>query len=46
MPMIAPELSVQRFANVFFAGISGYSKLLLTPDFYRRFSEYDYMLLF
>ena len=43
---IAPGLSVQRFDDAFFAGISGYSKLCLTPDFYRRFEEYDYMLIY
>ena len=43
---VAPEARILRFPDACFNGISAYSNLLLTPDFYRRFSEYEYMLLF
>ena len=43
---VAPEARIERFADGCFDGIASYSNLLLTPEFYRRFSEYDYMLLF
>ena len=43
---IAPEVEVQRFPDSFFTSISSYSRLLLTPDFYLRFKEYDYMLIY
>ena len=36
---------VERFPNVFFKGISGYNRLLLSEEFYARFVEYDYMLI-
>ena len=36
---------VERFPNVFFEGISGYNRLLLSEEFYARFAEYDYMLI-
>ena len=39
------KLEIQRFSNVFFNGIAGYNKLLLSEIFYSRFKNYDYMLI-
>lgn len=36
---------VERFPNVYFEGVSGYNRLLLSEEFYSRFVEYDYMLI-
>ncbi|MBO6304221.1 MAG: hypothetical protein J6M62_03950 [Selenomonadaceae bacterium] len=36
---------VESFHDEFFKDILSYSKMLLTPDFYRRFSTYEYMLI-
>ena len=41
---IVPHGRVERFDNSFFTSVSSYSRLLLTPEFYLRFSDYDYML--
>lgn len=43
---IIPHARVERFENKFFACVSTYSRLLLTPEFYQRFQEYDYMLIY
>lgn len=43
---VAPEARIERFDDAFFDSVASYSNLLLMPDFYCRFSEYDYMLLF
>ncbi len=37
---------VERFDNHCFQGIAEYSKLLLNPKFYERFSSYDYLLIY
>ena len=36
---------VIRFENEYFDGTSGYTKLLLSEDFYLRFKEFEYMLI-
>lgn len=36
---------VERFENHFFIGKLGYNRLMLSPDFYKRFSNYKYMLI-
>ena len=43
---IVPHGRVERFDNSFFTSVSSYSRLLLTPEFYLRFSDYDYMLIY
>lgn len=43
---ILPRCSVERFEDKFFASVSTYSWLLLTPEFYRRFQADDYMLIY
>ena len=39
------SLAHERFEEVFFQGTSGYNRLLLSPLFYMRFSNYDYLLI-
>jgi hypothetical protein len=38
-------IRAERFANSFFTGTASYNKLLLTLDFYQRFSAYEYLLI-
>ena len=40
------SLRVELFDARFFAGLHGYNKLMLSPDFYRRFAESEYMLIY
>jgi len=37
---------VERFADEFFAGLEGYTRLLMSQEFYGRFLNYKYMLLY
>ncbi|SCD21348.1 GT_2_WfgS_like [Proteiniphilum saccharofermentans] len=39
------DIPVERFPDYFFTSISGYNRLMLDVDFYRRFSGYKYMLI-
>ena len=43
---ILPHARPERFEDKYFASVSTYSWLLLTPEFYRRFETYEYMLLY
>ena len=43
---VIPTAEVKRFDDSYFTGISSYSRLLLTPDFYHCFEEYTYMLIY
>jgi hypothetical protein len=36
----------ERFAPAYFAGLRGYNRLLLSPEFYGRFRAYDYILIY
>ena len=38
--------TIQRFDNKYFEGILGYNRLLLSFDFYSRFTDYEYMLIY
>ena len=38
--------SADRFPNRFFDGIKGYNLLMLDKSFYKRFDEYEYMLIY
>lgn len=40
------EFNVQSFDKQYFKGVSGYNRLMLCLDFYRRFESYDYMLIY
>lgn len=37
---------IERFDDRFFLGIKGYNELMLTVDFYQRFSAFEYMLIY
>lgn len=39
------DIPDERFHNSFFASISGYNRLMLDIDFYKRFREYKYILI-
>lgn len=47
---VAEELSVplrrENFGRVFFEGIEGYNKLMLSKELYHRFSQYLYILIY
>jgi len=38
--------SVEFFSSEYFKSISGYNQLMLSLDFYQRFSKYSYLLLY
>jgi hypothetical protein len=40
------KASVERFDDSYFASISGYNRLMLSSDFYRRFLGYEYVLIY
>lgn len=40
------NVKFELFHESYFTNINGYSKLLMSIDFYRRFSEYHYMLIY
>ena len=37
---------VERFDDNYFHGISSYNCLMLSPEFYQRFQEYEYILIY
>ncbi len=39
-------VGVERFPDYFFFGVVNYSALMLNVDFYKRFSQYEYMLVY
>lgn len=39
-------ISVERFPDYFFNNVSSYSALMLNLDFYQRFTQYEYMLIY
>ena len=43
---VIPSAAVKCFDDSYFTGISSYSRLLLTPDFYHCFEEYTHMLIY
>lgn len=40
------DIDIKRFPDHFFAGISGYNKLMLSKLFYESFLQYDYLLVY
>lgn len=38
--------TVESFPDYFFAGISGYNRLMLSPLFYSRFKEWEYIFIY
>lgn len=41
-----PKLEFISFSDEYFKGISGYNRLMLTPDFYERFLDSSYILIY
>ncbi len=41
----APEATVVRFPDTCFRSINDYSRLLLSKEFYQKFSNFDYLLI-
>ena len=39
-------VGVERFPDYFFRGVLNYSALMLNMDFYKRFSQYEYILVY
>ena len=46
MSVSFPEFRSKYFKDVFFADISGYTKLLLAKQFYQAFADYEYILIY
>ena len=42
---ICPHASVETFDPEFFRGIAGYNRFMMSPELYRRFADYEYMLV-
>ena len=43
---LIPSARIERFDDSFFTSVSGYNRLLLTPEFYQRFADYEFMLIY
>lgn len=41
-----PEIKLQCFDDFYFSNIQGYNKLMLSADFYLRFKEFEYILIY
>lgn len=40
------NVQINRFSDKYFDSINGYNKLMLSKEFYQRFSEFDYILIY
>lgn len=40
------QFEVQDFADEYFADLAGYNRLMLTPEFYKRFIDTEYILIY
>ncbi|SDG02505.1 hypothetical protein SAMN04487996_114165 [Dyadobacter soli] len=41
-----PSLTFQSFDNSFFKGVDAYNRLMVSIDFYKTFTAYEYMLIY
>lgn len=41
-----PRLRIESFDDIYFAGISGYNRLMLSEHFYERFLDSEYILIY
>lgn len=41
-----PGMSVQRFDNKYFGSVAAHTQLMLSQQFYERFQEYEYILVY
>lgn len=46
MKELGSEIGIQYFAPKYFSSVKGYNDLCLSIDFYERFSDYEYMLIY
>lgn len=44
--LLIPSARIERFDDSFFTSVSSYNRLLLTPEFYQRFADYEFMLIY
>jgi len=45
-PHLFPDFKKERFNTQFFSGIESYNRLMLSDAFYRRFKDYEYILIY
>lgn len=43
---LCPNATVERFDDTFFNSVTGYSRLMLSSDFYKRFFVFEYLLIY
>ncbi|MDP5139773.1 MAG: hypothetical protein NWP83_04800 [Spirosomaceae bacterium] len=43
---IIPTATVKRFSDDYFQNVEGYSRLLLSPNFYKSFLNFEYILIY
>lgn len=43
---LGKKYTVETFDETYFNGIDGYNRLMLSPRFYERFLDYDYILIY
>jgi hypothetical protein len=43
---LIPGASIERFKKHYFENVNGYNKLMLSLEFYQRFSKYEYILIY
>ncbi len=41
-----PDIEVEAFDDAYFEGLAGYNRLMLSTEFYARFSDYEYILIY
>ena len=46
MKELGREIGIQYFALNYFSSVEGYNDLCMSIDFYERFSDYEYMLIY
>ncbi len=44
--LLNQKVEIERFDNHYFEGISGYNHLMLSREFYARFIEYEFILIY
>src|SRR5438046_2590995 len=43
---LLPRTKVIRFADSYFTGLESYNRLMLSPSFYARFRDYEFILIY
>ncbi len=41
-----PTATIERFSDAYFQNVEGYSRLLLSPNFYKSFLDFEYILIY